>query len=490
MGNLIKNDLIKAVKKKSILIFIIIFTLYIVLNSFIVLKYGQSSQSTFRTNDTYISNVKEQLKNLDPVTDSELYITYKSDVDLYELGKKYEEDSWQQFVAEAYLYQLIIEANTAEYGTAAQKAAIVGNPKAELEEKIAKLDNNDWQAFVKDDLNANKEQLTFLNAEYERLLAENDNIETAQVKEVKKNIKTVEKNIKLLQFRLDNSIPYGYGSLNNAIRTLEATDIDGINLDDENLSYSEKVAAQAQIAEYEEAKYTVENKIDTKNKIGLNDLMADVTGDYTFFIFVFIAIVVGAIVSSEFEKGTIKMNLIRPHKRAKILLSKYIVSLMMMVGIFAFTIIAQLLIGGLMLGFDSLSNPVIAYSFTAKTVISHSVLSAMFINLLYQLPMFIIFTTLAFTLSTISTNTPISVAMPILGFFVGLILNEIIIRYQIKALMFFPTLNWDLSQFMYGALPRYQHTNFTIAVVFNIMYVALMLIASFAVFNKKQIKNI
>lgn len=491
MGKLIKNEIIKTIKKKSVIVFLILFVLYIALNSFIVKKYGDGfTKYSYLTDENYIKEAKAQLEVLDPVKDSEQYIIYKTDVQVNELYNKYEKGSWQQYVVEVYLYPLITDVNTAEYGTSAQKMAIQGNPKAELEAKIARLDSNDWKAFVDEDLTANKEQLEMMKAEYERVLELNDNIETADAKNIKKNIKTLERNIELLQFRLDNSIPYGYGYMNDAIKTVATSEVDDIDFNSSELSYEEKLQAQAQISIAEKAKYILRTKQDVSDDANLRTLMMDVFSEYSFFIFVFIAFVVGAIVSFEFEKGTIKMNLIRPHKRAKILLSKYIVSLIMMFGIIAFTFLAQLLIGGMFLGFDSLSNPVAVYNFTTNSVETYNVFAYLGMNVLHQLPMFLLITTLAFTISTISTNTPISVALPILGYFVGLILNEIITKYQVKELFFFPTLNWDLSIFMFGKLPRYQYSNFTLALVFSIIYLVIMLVTSFIVFNKKEIKNI
>lgn len=491
MGSLIKNEIIKTIKKKSVIVFLIIFLLYMVLNNFIAKKYiSNVVKYSYLTDNKYIESAKEVLKTLDPVRDSEEYITYKSDIELNELYNKYEKGSWQQYVVEVYLYQLIIDVNTTEYGTSAQKEAIQGNPKAELEAKIARLDSGDWKAFVNEDLASNKQQLEMLKAEHERLLELNDNVETAEVKNVNKNIKTVERNIELLQYRIDNSVPYGYGYMNDAINMIATSEIETVDLNSKDLSYSEKVAARDEIARVEQAKYILKTKQDVGEGVNLKTFIMSVFSDNVFFIFVFIAFVIGAIVSFEFEKGTIKMNLIRPHKRAKILLSKYIVSLIMMFGIMAFALLAELIIGGLFFGFDSLSNPVAVYSFTSNSIETYNVFAYLGIKLLHQLPMFLLITTLAFTISTVSTNTPISVALPILGYFVGLILNEMIIRYQVKGLLFFPTLNWDLSIFMFGALPRYQHTNFTLALVFSIIYLVIMLVTSFIVFNKKEIKNI
>ena len=60
--------------------------------------------------------------------------------------------------------------------------------------------------------------------------------------------------------------------------------------------------------------------------------------------------IAGTIVSEEFNKGTIKLLLVKPYTRNKILLSKFITTLIMIVFVIIVTITMQILIGGVLFG--------------------------------------------------------------------------------------------------------------------------------------------
>lgn len=76
--------------------------------------------------------------------------------------------------------------------------------------------------------------------------------------------------------------------------------------------------------------------------------------EYMFMIIVFGVMIAGAIVSDEYNKGTIKSLLITPYKRSTILLSKFITSILLTIIFIVFAYLMQIVIGGLFLGFDSL----------------------------------------------------------------------------------------------------------------------------------------
>ena len=80
-----------------------------------------------------------------------------------------------------------------------------------------------------------------------------------------------------------------------------------------------------------------------------------------------IIMVAGTIVSEEFNKGTIKLLLVKPYSRYKILLSKFLTILIMIVFSILVVIGMELLVGGILFGFDSLSIPVVEYNFNTNT---------------------------------------------------------------------------------------------------------------------------
>ncbi len=71
--------------------------------------------------------------------------------------------------------------------------------------------------------------------------------------------------------------------------------------------------------------------------------------EYGLFIIVMIVMIAGTIVSEEFNKGTIKLLLVRPYSRNKILLSKFITVLIMIIFSILAIVIMELLVGGMIL---------------------------------------------------------------------------------------------------------------------------------------------
>ena len=489
MGNLIKNEFIKILKKKSTLIILIIFLLYVILTNFLVKYMSKFNEYNYLTDEEYVNSVKEQIKSVNPKEDPDLYINLKSTIDFYELYKQYDKDSWQAFIIERDFMKYIDNVNIYKYGKALDKQGIEGNPEEEYKIQLEKLNKNDWKLYVNDEIKIIDDELNVLKSEYNEI-KNNDGVEAITEQGLKDSISVAERKRELLQYRLDNDIAYGRNYINDAITMLETT----INLDydynKKELSYSDKLASQTQIGEKEKAKYIIEHKQDINNNSNLRAILMDLYSGYSIFIIVFIVMIAGVIVSFEFEKGTIKILLVKPYKRWKILLAKYIVSLIMMLVFLGITVVAEILVGGIILGFDSLSTPVVVYNFNTNSLESYNIFKYLLIETVAKLPMFVLLTTLAFTISTLFINSAIAIIIPILGNIAGGIINLYASTYSIKQLKFFPTLNWDLTEFLFGKLPSYEYTNLKFAILMNVMYLVIMLAISFMSFKKRQIKNI
>src|SRR5699024_272040 len=83
------------------------------------------------------------------------------------------------------------------------------------------------------------------------------------------------------------------------------------------------------------------------------DFMSDAAA-LIMIISLFTVIIASDIVAGEFSWGTIKMLMVRPHPRWKILLSKYISSLIFALVLGVFLFVMTWLIGGLFFGFGGL----------------------------------------------------------------------------------------------------------------------------------------
>ncbi len=290
--------------------------------------------------------------------------------------------------------------------------------------------------------------------------------------------------------RIDKNIPYGNNFLNDAIDVRINTVGMDRNLNEPNMPYQDKVSKQKMIEESEIAKYILETKQDVEKQASLRGILLNVFDEYSIFIIIFIIMIAGGIVSSEFEKGTVKMLLVKPYKRGKILLAKYIVSLLMILFIFVITVVFQVIVGGVVFGFDSLSIPAVVYNFNTNSVVTYNMFEYVLIIAVNKLPIYVLLTTLAFALSSIFANTVIAVVLPILGNVASAVINQLASMYSIRQLAVFPTLNWDFTQFLFGRLPAYEFTSLGFAVCVCVVYWAIMVSVAWIAFRKREIKNV
>lgn len=290
--------------------------------------------------------------------------------------------------------------------------------------------------------------------------------------------------------RIDKNIPYGNNFLNDAIDVRINTVGMDRNLNEPNMSYQDKVSKQKMIEESEIAKYILETKQDVEKQASLRGILLNVFDEYSIFIIIFIIMIAGGIVSSEFEKGTVKMLLVKPYKRGKILLAKYIVSLLMILFIFVITVVFQVIVGGVVFGFDSLSIPAVVYNFNTNSVVTYNMFEYVLIIAVNKLPIYVLLTTLSFALSSIFANTVIAVVLPIFGNVASAVINQLASVYSIRELAVFPTLNWDFSQFLFGRLPAYEFTSLGFAVCVCVVYWAIMVSVAWIAFRKREIKNV
>ena len=257
-----------------------------------------------------------------------------------------------------------------------------------------------------------------------------------------------------------------------------------------NPSYSEKIEYYKNVKSLNINKYYIENNITNASSSDSRASLLNLFDNYELFILVFIIMIAGGIVSDEFNKGTIKMLLVRPYHRCKILLSKFIVCLIMLIFIMFFIAIGQFIVGGIILGFDSLSVPAIIYNYATSQVQTMSIPMYIVIAGLAKLPMYILLMTLAFACSTIFINTAVSIVIPLLGYMGSSIINQLAIVYNIKLINYFVTPNWDLTSYLFGGLSQFEGLVPSFSISICIIYFAIMFVTSFAVFRKRNIKNI
>ena len=222
----------------------------------------------------------------------------------------------------------------------------------------------------------------------------------------------------------------------------------------------------------------------------IRGILENFFNEYGLFIIVMIVMIAGTIVSEEFNKGTIKLLLIKPYSRKKILLSKFITVLIMILFSIAIIILMELLVGGIVFGYDSLSVPILQYNFETQNLETISIFSYLGIQIITQLPKLILLATLAFACSTLFTNSAVAIAIPLLGYMSADVINMLVIQYKVDFMKIFVSLNWDFNEYLYGNLPKMEGMTLGFSILICTIYFLAMIIPTFIAFKKKNIKNI
>lgn len=485
MINLVENELNKTFKKKSMMVLLVIILLFIVLTNFIYHTfYNEDGIMNEKSYEEDIAYYEKSLKGLNLSNEDDLndYITYKTEIEVIKLSQEYKNDSWQSFVIKNNISDLISEINYYTYKVNKDNTKLK-ELKAKKNKMIKKLENNDWQSFVKNEL---KEESNSLK-EKEILLSKEKN-KTKKVNLIKE-ISIIKLNIEALNYRLDKNISYDKSYLNTALEKYYNFKKEELDHNEKKASYNEKRAFNNSLTEMAKNKYTLDHEQNILNERNTRGILGNLFSEYEMIMAVAIIMISGSIVSEEFSKGTIKLLLIRPHSRIKILTSKLISCFISILIVFAAIVILQLIVGGIFFGFSSLSLPIVIYNFSNKSIETYNVFIYLLILLLAHLPKYILLVTLAFCISTIFKNTALATTIGILGYISSEVINLVVINKNIEQFKIFVTLNWNIEQYLFGNLPEFSYVTLPFSIFICIIYFVIMLIPTYIIFNKTNIRN-
>ena len=487
LSNLVKNELIKIFKKKTIYItMVVIFLLLIFMNCMFKYANGGSKYDYYLYNENYINSLRSELETLNPekTSDVTVYIELLSEIQLSEMMEQHKDAEWKLAIIDERIAPYITERNTYQYGAEKDETQVEA-VNQEINDLLAKLDEGDWKYFAREDLAKAEQQIEKLNAQKEQTedKAVLENIETEL------NNAQMEKEI--AEIRLNKEIPYGSDYLNRAISNLQTANTNLANFKNvEELTYEQKLEYNSYLEDQAESRYILETGRDIHNTNSLKGILENFYAQFGIFLIVVVVMIAGTIVSEEFNKGTIKLLLVKPYTRNKILMAKAITTLIMIIFIIVVTLVMQILIGGIIFGFDSLSEPVVAYNFNTDTMEEMNIFANLGVQTLTQLPMIILLATLAFAISTLFTNSTLAITISLLGYMAASIINQLAIGYDLQFMKYFVTMNWDLSIYANGALPYMKGMNMTMSIIICVVYFLIMMIPTFIVFKKRNIKNI
>ncbi|QFK72850.1 ABC transporter permease subunit [Pradoshia sp. D12] len=206
------------------------------------------------------------------------------------------------------------------------------------------------------------------------------------------------------------------------------------------------------------------------------------------FVTLFAVIICSASVSAEFSDGTIKQLLIRPHRRWKVLLSKYITTLLYAATMVVVLSVAGYLVGLIFFGSASFTDKMIDPT-SFDEVITLEAGPYFFELMLYWVPGFLIIITMAFMLSTLFKSQAIAVGISVFILFASSTLNMLITslveRYEWLKFVLFPHI--DLRRYIMESAPMFEGATVGLSLGVLAAYYVLFIAITFIVFNKKDI---
>ncbi len=256
--------------------------------------------------------------------------------------------------------------------------------------------------------------------------------------------------------------------------------------------YAYEKAIQKEIDGYNKKLYVAEKSLET----GKPDMKYIENGSrkatfkflwYSMAIAVLGAIIAGGLIAREFQSGTIRLLLIRPKTRTKIVLSKFLALIIICFVLYALTALVNLLTNGILLGFSDLAHP--NYTISSPNGIPF---------MAYYLPKFLLcFTTVLFAsavgffLSVLTKITALSVATPLICF-VGSMIGMQFVQYrpQFQWVAYTPLPYINIASLFSQETSRYALQPIpAFGIPLMIGLSVILVVAATWIFNKRDVTN-
>lgn len=484
MINLIRNELKKIFSKKSLYIILVITVAFCIFANIMNKKFSELKEDDYIGQER--SAVESQLEYAKEVDDIAMIQTCEAQLETIELVIKYPVDSWQRY-CRSQLQEAISKT----------KMAISLEEKEKAQEDVDLILNSfkddNWRAVAEKELENLNSEIELLNLDVV-IDVEDDSDMFDSLKDEKQ----------ILEWRLEKGIPYGKSDLNAYLDAWRRARSDIRNFESEyKPSYFAKRENQTDIETVAICEYAIENGMDSNITEGGDDQLQyslsttaksqllEVFESFGFFIILASVMIAGTIVSEEFNKGTIKLLLVRPYKRTKILMAKFLTCVIVLLLSYVSVALIQTVVGGVVFGFDSYAEKTVMYSFNSNAIEQFGIVPYLIMSGLSVLPQYLLLMTLAFAIGVIVSNSPVAIVLPFVGIIASDFINGLAFNYnKAKFLLYFVTPNWDLSMYSFGRFPILEEMSLPFSISVCLIYFVVMLGISVFVFRRRDIKNV
>ncbi|KQL53445.1 hypothetical protein AN964_08020 [Heyndrickxia shackletonii] len=252
--------------------------------------------------------------------------------------------------------------------------------------------------------------------------------------------------------------------------------------DEKSLKGMPKIARSEIQKKIDINKYRIEHNIPPQTKKTMYSFINESSALITF-AGLFTIIIAAGIVASEFGWGTIKLLLIRPIKRSKILLSKYFTVLLFGILMTAVLFVGAALIGLILFGTGAGSNIHLAYA--NNHVVEQSMLWFLVKKFLLSSIDVLMLATMAFMISAVFRNSSLAIGISIFLLVMGSNVTMLLsMKFDWAKYILFA--NTDLMQYVDGT-PMVKGMTLGFSITMLIIYFVIFQLLAFGVFTKRDV---
>lgn len=246
------------------------------------------------------------------------------------------------------------------------------------------------------------------------------------------------------------------------------------------------MAADQQYAKYLKetvmvSKYALEHNYDTEKQTLWSTVMF--SSNLITLLSIFTIVIAADIVAGEFAGGTIKLLLIRPVRRWKILLSKYLSTLLFALFGLVLMLVSAMIIGAVAYGVDGFSIPFLAVKDGA--VVERSMFMQSLVNYGYECVSLVMMVTFAFMISSAFRSSSMAIGLSLGLMFLGNMITAVLQRYDWIKYFLFSNLN--LRQYTAGREPVVEGMTMGFSIVMLVLYFAAFAAVAWSLFTKRDV---
>ncbi|MFD1707763.1 ABC transporter permease [Siminovitchia sediminis] len=204
------------------------------------------------------------------------------------------------------------------------------------------------------------------------------------------------------------------------------------------------------------------------------------------FAGLFVLVIAAGIVANEFTWGTVKILLIKPYQRWKILLSKYIAVNLFLIFMLAILFVGAGLIGTILFGTGNAANNV-HLAYVNGRVEEQSLLFYLLKSYVLHAIGVVLLAAMAFMISAVFRNSALAIGLSVFLLFTGgTVTNLLASKFNWAKYSLFA--NTDLMQYIDG-IPLVEGMTMKFSVIVLLIYFLVFHLLAFSIFLKRDIAS-